>query len=140
VPQTIDDGLTAQQRYALRHPERRKAAYKKWREKNADRLREKRRDDYAKDPEKFRFINLKQWYGLSREEYESMLAAQNDSCAICTTPFKDLGHKRRPAVDHDHVTGKVRGILCAPCNVRLDVLENISWRESAERYLARTKE
>lgn len=54
-------------------------------------------------------------YGVSLEQYEAMMAAQGGVCAICGTsdwPGKD----NRPHVDHCHETGKVRGILCGPCN------------------------
>lgn len=58
---------------------------------------------------------LKHIYGLTWDEYELMLACQEDACFICG---------RRPrkaalAVDHDHKTGEVRGLLCKVCNHRL---------------------
>ena len=56
--------------------------------------------------------HLKQ-YGLTKEIYETMLDRQKHVCAICKKPN---WNKRRPAVDHDHVTGKVRGLLCLTCN------------------------
>lgn len=54
---------------------------------------------------------LKYRYNLSLEQYEQMLIAQNYSCDIC--------HKQKDYdlyVDHCHTTGKVRGLLCSPCN------------------------
>ena len=53
---------------------------------------------------------FKDKYGLTVEEYEIMLLNQNDSCAICGWFAETL------AVDHDHETGKVRGLLCNNCN------------------------
>ena len=73
-------------------------------------------------------------YGLSAEEYESMLAEQGGGCAICGR----LPKAKRLNVDHDHVTGEVRGLLCYVCNTRLAALENVSWREAGEAYLARS--
>lgn len=139
MPKKYDDGLTATQRYYRRHPERRRATDKKWRENNKERMRELRRNSYYKDTERARFNNIKSQYGITRKDYEAMMARQNHRCGVCRTPFAELAlkHKRRPAVDHCHATSKVRGILCAPCNVRLSVLEDKTWREAAERYLAR---
>lgn len=52
-------------------------------------------------------------YGLSPGEYAALLAAQDGRCAICQ---RATGKARRLAVDHDHDTGEVRGLLCSPCN------------------------
>ena len=58
--------------------------------------------------------NLKNWYGISIDEYDSMLTDQGGGCAICgTTTPRGTG---RFCVDHDHATGKVRGLLCNNCN------------------------
>ena len=50
--------------------------------------------------------------GLTLDDYERLLADQGGVCAICKRPPK----KRRLHVDHDHATGKVRGLLCFTCN------------------------
>ena len=52
-------------------------------------------------------------YGLSLEAYQELLAQQGGVCAICGSP----PGKRALAVDHDHVTGEVRALLCTRCNV-----------------------
>lgn len=51
-------------------------------------------------------------YGLTREDFEEMLWLQDNKCAICQTENPDQ-------IDHDHVTGKVRDILCKHCNLGL---------------------
>lgn len=51
--------------------------------------------------------------GLSREDYDAALAAQGGGCAIC---WKAETGVRSHHVDHDHATGRFRGILCARCN------------------------
>lgn len=56
--------------------------------------------------------NLRRRYGLSMDEYNAILAAQDGLCAICKGP----PGARRLAVDHDHETGEVRGLLCPNCN------------------------
>ena len=59
-------------------------------------------------------------YGLTVAEYDAILAAQNGVCAICGEPpgevISKTGTVRRLAVDHDHVSGANRGLLCARCN------------------------
>lgn len=62
-------------------------------------------------------------YGLEPEEYERILAAQGGACAICTQPFR-LENRRALAVDHCHETGRVRGLLCQPCNTVLGLMED----------------
>ena len=54
-------------------------------------------------------------YGISQAEYEAMLAAQGGTCAICRTD-EWPGKGNRPHVDHNHKTGRVRGLLCGNCN------------------------
>ena len=56
-------------------------------------------------------------YGLSRGEYALLLEFQGGTCAIPSCPA--TGAARRLAVDHDHATGQVRGLLCAPHNYEL---------------------
>lgn len=59
--------------------------------------------------------NIKRRYGLTVEQVDEMA---EKGCAICKTTDWPGRHKR-PTVDHDHVTGEVRGILCAECNAAL---------------------
>jgi len=55
---------------------------------------------------------LQKKYGLTLTDYDGMLTRQDGLCAICRKPPKKI----RLAVDHDHKTGKVRGLLCGFCN------------------------
>lgn len=66
----------------------------------------------------YREDNLKRNYGISLADYSSMLQSQGDVCAICERPEEGYlrGRLRTLAVDHDHVTGRVRGLLCTHCN------------------------
>ena len=58
-------------------------------------------------------------YNLEREDYKSLLAFQGGGCSICRTPPPD---GRYLAVDHDHATGAIRGLLCTNCNTALGVM------------------
>ncbi len=60
---------------------------------------------------KYRF---KREYGLTLEEYNQLFMKQNGKCALCFKHQKDL--KVALAVDHNHHTGKIRGLLCTTCN------------------------
>ena len=65
-------------------------------------------------PEKHRDAKLKYFYGMSLRDYDLMLARQRGVCAVCGEQ-----PARRLCVDHCHVTGKVRGLLCSPCNLAI---------------------
>lgn len=64
-------------------------------------------------------------YGITDEERLDMERAQNNKCAICNLESEN----RKLCTDHDHVTGKVRGLLCHKCNFALgyfkDSLDNL---------------
>jgi hypothetical protein len=65
---------------------------------------------------------LKCEYGLSVEEYDAMVLAQNNRCRICEKP--PTGKFKRLCVDHNHETGEVRGLLCHLCNAALGLLRD----------------
>jgi hypothetical protein len=60
---------------------------------------------------------LRTRYGLTLDDYKTMLAAQGGVCAICREPSTSAWGSLH--VDHDHDTGRVRGLLCEACNVGL---------------------
>ena len=88
----------------IRNPEKQKLAYKKWAS--------------TKSPEshslRARKSQLKLQYGMTLEDYDDLLKAQNFKCAICFTD-KPTGKWKVFTVDHCHKTGKVRGLLCNEC-------------------------
>lgn len=72
---------------------------------------------------------LKNEFGITDEEYEQLLSVQGGVCGICGGPPD--GRWKRLHVDHCHTTGRVRGLLCTPCNQGLGLL-----RDSVERIHA----
>ncbi len=73
--------------------------------------------------------------GVTDAEYDRLLAAQGGGCAICGNPPKT----RRLHVDHDHKTGRVRGLLCHRDNRILPSWATVDWLDAAYRYMARNE-
>jgi hypothetical protein len=71
-------------------------------------------------------------YGITINEYNKKFEEQDGRCMICS---KEHISEKRMHVDHDHETGQVRGLLCAPCNNHLGILENEEWVKKAKSYL-----
>jgi hypothetical protein len=72
-------------------------------------------------------------YGLSHPEFEKMWRTQNGLCVLCDDPLQ-LGGSSGVNVDHCHVTGKVRGLLCHKCNMLLGLLEKTTgWFNMLQR-------
>lgn len=97
-------------------------------------LQAEARDKYRENPDmqarrKRRYVL--RLYGISLETYEAVLAAQGGVCAICREQPDD----RALAVDHDHETGAVRGLLCGLCNMSLGRVESPGWLDAARAYL-----
>jgi hypothetical protein len=83
--------------------EKYKAYHKEWRTKNKEKLKKK-----------WMITNFKKkliFYGITEQEYNDRLHQQDNKCDICKQPFIDT-----PYIDHNHTTGKVRGLLCIKCN------------------------
>jgi len=93
-------------------------------EKYAEHLRKHREYaiQYRKDnPEKIKASNANHRYyayGITSEELAELFVQQHSACAICGKQL-DITQTRKWCVDHCHETGRVRGILCFPCNVAL---------------------
>ena len=73
--------------------------------------------------------NLSTRYGMTEQQVADLLASQGGLCAICAKP----GPKH---IDHSHTTGKVRGMLCHGCNIKLAAIEQTEYKAAAEKYLA----
>lgn len=96
------------------------------------RYRDAKREDYNRvaslqqkrwrraNPEKVKIKWWKDRYGVTLEMYNNMLVQQENACASCRIPFINLKSDRENysviQIDHDHKTGKYRGLLCHNCN------------------------
>jgi len=97
---------------------RNKSKRKKYLDENKEVVAERKRRYY-----------LKTSFGISVEEYERMHDQQNGLCAVCRNPETAIDNKnsqqvRRLAVDHDHGTGKIRGLLCQKCNMGIGYFQD----------------
>ena len=76
-------------------------------------------------------------YNLDADAYYELFNKQNNRCAICNLEFSE---KNKGFVDHDHITNKVRGLLCNKCNSLLGMAkDNINILQSAIKYLSNNK-
>lgn len=92
----------------------------------------------AKSDRQMKNRNLRMKFNISLDDYERILESQSGVCAICHQPETSRhvkGTIRRLAVDHDHETGEVRGLLCWMCNSRLGYFEYHDLMDSLLRYL-----
>jgi hypothetical protein len=90
------------------NPERHKTNNQRYRKMNPDKVKADSRKS-----------NLKWSYGITPEDYDKMFAEQNGRCAICGNEST-----KRLCVDHDHKTGKIRGLLCFDCNKALGFIHD----------------
>lgn len=84
----------------------------------------KKLSDYNnRESSKIRRINfqLRKLYNVDLDFYNTKLLSQDNRCAICKTHESEF--KTRLSLDHDHESGKIRGILCTNCNVNVGFLE-----------------
>jgi hypothetical protein len=104
---------------------------KKWHESHKDEINEKARKRYTSDGRWRKQLRTR--FGLTPEEYWSKYEEQKGLCAICSNG-QCVGLKLD--VDHNHVTGKVRALLCRHCNTGIGLLkDSISRVEAALAYL-----
>lgn len=82
-----------------------------------------------------RRVYMMAWrYGLTVEDWDKLFTSQGRCCAICRGAEPD--RRRGWAVDHDHRTGRVRGILCSTCNLVLGMFKDSADRhDAASAYL-----
>lgn len=116
------------------------AAQKERRDRNREQINAYHRRYTKLNYERFKRWNKKSWlkrkYGITIEAFEALLQVQNFECGICDGPLKSEGQGTH--IDHDHATGRIRGILCAQCNRGLGHMrDNVSFLRKAIEYLER---
>lgn len=78
---------------------------------------------------------IKTQYGLSWDDFQKIVSTQGGACPICKNQL-DFNANRRVHIDHDHATGKVRGVLCNWCNSGLGRFkDNARWLDAAAQYI-----
>lgn len=77
--------------------------------------------------------HLKKRYGITTVDYNKMFEKQQGCCAICGKHQSELDNRLN--VDHNHLTNKIRGLLCFSCNNKLKYIEDIKFVLKAEEYL-----
>jgi hypothetical protein len=107
---------TSEHRKKLRISNSQKAneTEKLWKKNNPSKVKEKRRKQLLKQ------------YGLTVADWDNILASQNGLCAICNKPETTIirGKVNRLSIDHCHITGKNRGLLCDKCNRALGLFQD----------------
>jgi hypothetical protein len=115
----------------------RRANPEKWnsyRAKNRPKLLEQSREWFESNPEAYYSKHLEKNYGITVEQWKLMFESQGFACAICRTTTNSSNQKW--STDHCHTTGKVRGILCQPCNTGIGLLkDNVDVLQQAIEYL-----
>jgi Recombination endonuclease VII len=138
----------ASRKWRAANPEKAKEAPRAWREKNAERFKElqvawrvkqgpeKLAERHSADYRSYkRERHLISTFGITAAQYDAMLLEQHNGCALCSRP--DLPTKRL-AVDHDHVTGKIRALLCDRCNRGIGLMDEDTARlRAAADYIER---
>ena len=117
------------------NPEANSGLHKKYRKNNPDKFREYSKKLYqgsARYRDLSHNLKLIKKYGITLQEYNSLLEKQNHRCAICYQ--KD---SRRLGVDHCHITKRIRGLLCTKCNRAVGLLkDDPKICRTASRYLS----
>lgn len=120
-PECRDCGNRYQREWAQAHSEDIKARYKKYRDEYREQRNAYSREYTKRFPEKkkvtYRSQTLRNKYGMTELDYHCMLVKQG-GCAVCGQGPEENRHGRLH-IDHNHITGKVRGLLCDNHNLAL---------------------
>lgn len=122
---------------------RSKEYYKANKEIIAEKAKIKNKKLMQKDPislrEMKRKVFIKSTYGITINDYNRMLEEQDFECKICGKKHQEEPAQHRLHIDHNHITGKVRGLLCKRCNTAIGAFDdNVPRLYNAIHYLLTT--
>jgi hypothetical protein len=120
--------------WVVENPDKRREQKRRHYEKHKDRIDQRAKEWYDNNKDRHVHNALLRKYGVTLEQYNLLRAQQGFCCAICNDHEDSVGKKM--FVDHDHVTGKIRKLLCTKCNVGIGMLkDNPDIMERAAKYL-----
>ena len=100
---------------------------------NRELINQRRQESHARKKGGLKAYYLNKYYGITYEEWKLLYESQAGLCAICKRAFNG---DKDTHVDHNHVTGKIRGLLCSNCNSGMGLLgDDIPRLEAAISYL-----
>lgn len=119
--------LELSREYSKTHREMKRKSTKEWKKRNPEKVKiiskrsnDKNREKINEKNRKGRYkAQLKYMYGITEEYYKNMVELQEGKCLIC-----GFTSDRRLYVDHNHITGKIRGLLCMKCNAGLGMFQD----------------
>jgi hypothetical protein len=97
------------------------ASVKKWSAKNPDKVKGQQLRRALREKQRKLGNELRYNYDITFEQYERISIAQGDVCIICQRP-NETSRTKRLFVDHNHTTGRLRGLLCHACNMAIGFL------------------
>jgi hypothetical protein len=105
-------------RYREKHRKELQEKGRLYAKKNIFRYKKNKKIWRINNPDKVKSEKLKWRFGISLEQYKSLLLDQKNQCGICNRKFDSSNHtdSKYPCVDHNHTNGIIRGILCRSCN------------------------
>lgn len=130
------DRLTNPEKYKLRDhlryladPAKKRDCARRWRLANLERVRKCQRRWYSANADKMRGSQFKRKYGVDISVLDVLMDAQGGCCRLCS-------QSGPLALDHDHVTGHLRGLLCQQCNLALGLFyDDVATLQRAIDYL-----
>lgn len=133
MPQTKTEKQAYSRRWYRKNRDRHRATTKRRYNENREAILKRERRRYQENRDavlaRVRKNYLRREYGLSPEDFDALVISHSGRCAICNVAAE-------LRIDHDHVTGNLRGLLCSACNIGLGHFKDDSARlVAAAHYL-----